>query len=146
MRVERVATLARSAVVAITACAAVAPCIAVDVDGYVRPAYIGLAAGRRGPLADANRIAPGTVETTRSGPEIDSELRASGHGISAVGWLQAQRQEGDRWRARGHVDEHAQRLCLWLLRGVELRERNVRFNVFVIAVAARDRNECERRH
>jgi len=105
MSVARVATLARVAVVAIAGGAAVAPCAAVDVNGYVRPAYIGMTAGERGPLADANRIAPGTVETTRSGPEIDSELRASGYGLSAVGWLQAQRQEGDRWRARGHFDE-----------------------------------------
>ncbi|MEO7117035.1 MAG: hypothetical protein ABIZ18_14405 [Caldimonas sp.] len=82
-----------------------ATCGAVDVNGYVRPAYVGLTAGERGPLADANRIAPGTVPTTRSGPEIDSELRASGHGISAVAFVQAQRQEGDRWRAHGHFDE-----------------------------------------
>lgn len=101
----RVAMLARVAVAAISGSAVVVPCVAVDVNGYLRPAYIGMAAGERGPLADANRIAPGIVETTRSGPEIDSELRASGYGISAVGWLQAQRQEGDRWRARGHFDE-----------------------------------------
>ena len=78
---------------------------AVDVSGYVRPAYIDVGVGDRGPLADANRVAPGTVPTTRSGPEIDSELRASGHGISAVAFVQAQRQEGDRWRATGHFDE-----------------------------------------
>ncbi|MEP7139737.1 MAG: hypothetical protein ABI745_08935 [Caldimonas sp.] len=78
---------------------------AVDVGGYLRPAYVGLTQGERGPLADANRIAPGTVATTRSGPESDSELRASGHGISAVAFIQAQRQDGDRWRARGHFDE-----------------------------------------
>jgi hypothetical protein len=80
-------------------------CGAVDFNGYVRPAHLGLTPGERGPLADANRIVPETVPTTRSGPEIDSELRASGHGLSAVAWLQAQRQEGDRWRARGHFDE-----------------------------------------
>lgn len=82
-----------------------AACGAVDVNGYVRPAYVGLTAAERGPLAAANRIEPGTVPTMRSGPEVDSELRASGHGISAVAFVQAQRQEGDRWRARGHFDE-----------------------------------------
>ena len=82
-----------------------ATCAAVDVNGYVRPAYVGLTAGDRGPLAAADRLQPGIVPTTRSGPEFDSELRASGHGISAVAWVQAQRQEGDRWRARGHLDE-----------------------------------------
>ncbi len=105
MSLVRVTTPTRIAVAAIAGVVVVAPCAAVDVNGYVRPAYIGLTAGERGPLADANRIVPGTVETMRSGPEIDSELRASGYGLSAVGWLQAQRQEGDRWRARGHLAE-----------------------------------------
>ena len=100
-----VAVSARSAVVAIAAGLVSAPCGAVDVNGHVRPAYIGLTEAERGPLADANRLAPGTVATTRSGPEIDSEMRASGDGVTAVAWLQAQRREGDRWRARGHFDE-----------------------------------------
>jgi hypothetical protein len=98
------ATPARCAV-ALAAIVWAGACGAVDVDGYVRPAYIGMTAGERGPLADANRIEPGTVPTTRSGPEIDSELRANGYGVSGVAWVQAQRQEGDRWRARGHFDE-----------------------------------------
>ena len=91
--------------VALAALGCAATCGAVDVNGYVRPAYLGWTAGERGPLADANRIAPGTVPTTRSGPEIDTELRASGYGVSGVAWLQAQRQEGDRWRVHGHFDE-----------------------------------------
>ena len=97
------ASLRCVATLALLACAA--RCGAVDLNGYVRPAYIGVSESERGPLADANRIAPGTVATTRSGPEIDSELRASGHGLNAVAWLQAQRQEGDRWRVHGHFDE-----------------------------------------
>jgi hypothetical protein len=87
------------------ALAGAAPCGAGDFSGYVRPEYFDTAAPAIGPLATANRLMPGLVPAPRSGPEIDSELRAGGHGITAVAAVQVERQEGDRLRDQGRFDE-----------------------------------------
>ncbi len=97
--------LARSVGVVLLALGSVGPSLAADYSGYLRPEYFDQAAAARGPLAGAYALVPGLVPLPRSGPQIDAELRASGYGVTGVAALQAERQEGDRLRGHGRLDE-----------------------------------------
>jgi hypothetical protein len=67
---------------------------APEFSGRVRPQWIGRQANADGPLPQAS-----------AGATLETELRASGHGLSFVGTLQQQRLEGDRLRSHGWVNE-----------------------------------------
>jgi len=86
--------------------AAVAVCQAApEFSGQVRPQWLDQQANAAGPLAQAVALQPGIAALPRSGAAIETELRASGHGLSFVGTLQQQRLEGDRLRSHGWVNE-----------------------------------------
>ena len=76
------------------AMAAAACQAAPEFSGQVRPQWISQQANADAPLPQAG-----------SGATLETELRASGHGLSFVGTLQQQRLEGDRLRSRGWVNE-----------------------------------------
>jgi len=67
---------------------------APEFSGQVRPQWVDTQANEAGPLAQGSR-----------GATLETELRASGHGLSFVGTLQQQRLEGDRLRSHGWVNE-----------------------------------------
>ena len=83
--------------VTVLAWAASAACQAqkLELGGQVRVQWTEQDAARSGPLAQANAVQPGTVATPDSGATLESELRASGHGVTAVATLQQ-----SRWRDR----------------------------------------------
>ena len=98
-------SFARSVGPALLALACCGSAGAADFSGYLRPEYFDLATAARGPLATADGLVPGLVALPRSGPQIDAELRASGYGVTGVAALHAQREEGDRLRDQGRLDE-----------------------------------------
>lgn len=65
-----------------------------EFSGQVRPQWTDTQANADAPLAQGSR-----------GATLETELRASGHGLSFVGTLQQQRLEGDRLRSHGWVNE-----------------------------------------
>ena len=67
---------------------------APEFSGQVRPQWISQQTNADGPLPQASR-----------GATLETELRASGHGLSFVGTLQQQRLDGDRLRSHGWVNE-----------------------------------------
>jgi hypothetical protein len=78
---------------------------AADFSGQVRPEYFVQEVNDRGPLTQAANLAPGIVALPASGPTIETELRASGHGLTGIATLQQQRLEGDRLRDHAWVNE-----------------------------------------
>ena len=79
----------------VIALAAAAPCFAApEISGQVRPQWIDTAANPSGPLAQGSR-----------GATLETELRASGHGLSFVGTLQQQKLEGERAVSHGWINE-----------------------------------------
>ena len=85
---------------AATACQA-----APEFSGQVRPQWIDQQPNDAGPLAQAVAVQPGIAALPASGATLETELRASGHGLSFVGTLQQQRLEGDRLRSHAWVNE-----------------------------------------
>jgi hypothetical protein len=67
---------------------------APEFSGQVRPQWISQQANAESPLPQAS-----------SGATLETELRASGHGLSFVGTLQQQRREGDRLRSHAWINE-----------------------------------------
>jgi hypothetical protein len=74
-----------------------AACMAqkVELGGQVRLQWTEQTASNLGPLALANVVKTGTVADPDSGATLETELRASGHGITGVATLQQ-----SRWRDR----------------------------------------------
>ncbi|MBX3607598.1 MAG: hypothetical protein KF788_20125 [Piscinibacter sp.] len=59
----------------------------------------------QGPLAQADRLAPGSVARPGGGMAAELELRASGHGLTAVATQREERPDGGPTRHRGWVNE-----------------------------------------
>ncbi|CAN5914835.1 hypothetical protein BH11PSE8_BH11PSE8_19690 [soil metagenome] len=73
-----------------------APCHAqLDFGGQVRPEWIAQQANPRGPIAQAASLQPGIVALPPSGPIVETELRASSHGMNGTLTLQQQHSEAD---------------------------------------------------
>jgi hypothetical protein len=94
----------------IVACAAlvawVSACAATpEFSGQVRPEYFEQRPAARGPLARAAALVPGIVELPASGPMLETELHASGYGLTAIATLQQQRLEHQRVRSHAWFDE-----------------------------------------
>jgi hypothetical protein len=90
----------------VIATAAAAACQAApEFGGQVRPQWLDNQANSAGPLAQALALQPGIAALPASGATIETELRASAHGLSFVGTLQQQRLEGDRLRSHAWVNE-----------------------------------------
>jgi hypothetical protein len=92
--------------VAVALAAAAAGCPAApDFSGQVRTTWTDQPPNTAGPLAQAVELQPGIAALPASGLDVETELRASGHGLSFVGTLQLQQLERDPLRGAGWVNE-----------------------------------------
>jgi hypothetical protein len=83
-----------------------ASCLAqTDVGGQVRLQWVGPQASTSGPLAQAEALRSGTVAPPASGAALETELRASGRGLTGIVTLQQQRQEHSEFESRAWVNE-----------------------------------------
>jgi hypothetical protein len=92
-----------AAILVLGSCAVQA--VALEYGGQLRADYSDRADTARGPVALANAVEPERVATFASGPTLQTELRASGRGVTGIATLQQQRLEGDRWRSTAWVNE-----------------------------------------
>lgn len=76
-----------------------------EFSGQVRAWWMDQRANERGPLAQADALVPGLVGLPRSNATLEAELRASGHGITAVATLHGQRDEGGPTSSWGTFNE-----------------------------------------
>jgi hypothetical protein len=76
-----------------------------DVGGQVRLLSSDQRAAALGPLAQANAVQPGTAAAPDSGNTLETELRASGHGITALATLQQQQLHSGPTDGRAWVNE-----------------------------------------
>ena len=72
---------------------------AFEWSGEVRTHLDPRSANAKGPLAEADRLAPGIAPAQRSGATLEAGVRGHGHGLSADLLLRSQRFEGG-----GHDD------------------------------------------
>ena len=68
---------------------------AFEFSGQIRPEWIDQQANPRGPITQAAALQPGIVDLPPSGPILETELRASGHGLNGTLTIQQQHSEGD---------------------------------------------------
>jgi hypothetical protein len=100
------AARARTKLAAVSLALLAATCQAApEFSGQVRPQWFDQQANNAGPLAQAVALQPGIAALPRSYGAVETELRASGHGLTFVGTAQQQRIEGDRLRSHGWVNE-----------------------------------------
>ncbi|HEY4067428.1 MAG TPA: hypothetical protein VGM74_11065 [Burkholderiaceae bacterium] len=100
------APLAAAAAVLAAVLVACAPAAAApEFSGQVRPEWFMQSANGAGPVAQADALQPGVVAPPRGYGAVETELRASGHGLAFVGTERQQRIEGDRLRSHGWVNE-----------------------------------------
>ncbi len=92
----------RALLAALLLCAAAAQ---ADTGGRLRATGTDPQASGAGPLAAADALQPGIVPPPAAAAAVEAELRASGHGLTAVATLQQERVEGDRWRGHGAFNE-----------------------------------------
>lgn len=76
-----------------------------EFGGQLRPQWQNEQANARGPLAQALSLSPGIAVLPASGATLETELRASGHGLSATATLQQQRLEGQALHSSAWVNE-----------------------------------------
>ncbi len=82
------------------------PCLAqTEVGGQLRLQWIGQQASTSGPLAQAEALHSGTAAPPASGAALETELRASGHGLTGIVTLQQQRQAHSEYASRAWVNE-----------------------------------------
>ena len=91
----------------VLALAGSAACVAqpVELGGQARLQWTQQQAADGGPVAQANTLQPGTVAEPDSGATLETELRASGHGITAVAALQQHRWQTRNSEGRAWVNE-----------------------------------------
>lgn len=82
----------------------------VEVSGQLRGAWVQRQLADAGPLADANRLQPGTVAIEPSAATAQAELRAAGNvgggiTLNAVATLQARSLEGGSTSGDGRINE-----------------------------------------
>ena len=82
------------------ACAA-----ANEFGGQTRPSWTEQGTNPNSPLAQAARLNPDIAALPCSGATLETELRASGHGLSGAVTLQQQRLEGTPARSKAWVNE-----------------------------------------
>ena len=83
-----------------------APCLAqAELSGQLRLQWTGQQAASSGPLAQAYALQSGVVDLPASGATLETELRASGHGLTGVITLQQQRLESRATDSRARVNE-----------------------------------------
>lgn len=94
-------------VVGMLALAGSAACTAqtVELGGQARLLWTQQHAADGGPVAQANALQAGTVAEPDSGATVEAELRASGHGITAVATLQQHRWQTHSSDGRAWVNE-----------------------------------------
>jgi hypothetical protein len=76
-----------------------------EFSGQLRPQWQDEQANTRGPLAQAVSLSPGIAVLPASGATLETELRASGHGLSGTATLQQQRLEGQPVHSSAWVNE-----------------------------------------
>ncbi|MES1265595.1 MAG: hypothetical protein ABUU24_08085, partial [Variovorax sp.] len=76
-----------------------------EFSGQVRAWWMDQRANANGPLAQADALVPGIVALPRSNGTLEAELRASGYGITAVGTLHGQHDEGGPTSSRAYFNE-----------------------------------------
>ena len=81
------------------------PASATQFGGQIRLHWLEQQASSRGPLAQANALQSGMIDLPVSTASLETELRASGHGLSSVVTLQQQRPEGGATQSRAWVNE-----------------------------------------
>ncbi|MBS0447511.1 MAG: hypothetical protein JSR59_16340 [Proteobacteria bacterium] len=86
----------RTAIVAAWLAAGAAACHAAgfEFSGQVRPEWLQQTANGNGPLAGASALSPGLVALPGSGPVVESELHAQGHGFTGIATWTTQRLRG----------------------------------------------------
>lgn len=77
----------------------------VELGGQARLQWTQQQAATAGPVAQANALQAGTVANPDSGATVEAELRASGHGITAVATLQQNRWQTHGSEGRAWVNE-----------------------------------------
>ena len=77
----------------------------VQLGGQVRLQWVGQSASSSGPLAQADVLQSGIVSTPVGTAALETELRASGHGLTGVVTLQQQRPERGATESRAWVNE-----------------------------------------
>jgi hypothetical protein len=91
---------------AVLALGAGGACLAAnEFGGQARPAWTEQSANPNSPLAQSARLNPGIAAGPRSGAMLETELRASGHGLSGTVTLQQQRLEGTAATSTAWVNE-----------------------------------------
>jgi hypothetical protein len=90
---------------ALALAAAAAAAAGPEFSGQVRPIASDVQASTQGPLAQADALAPGLVAPPVSSLALETELRASGWGLSAVGTLRQQRPEHAATHSSGWMNE-----------------------------------------
>lgn len=76
-----------------------------EFGGQLRPQWQVEQANPRGPLAQAVSMSPGIAVLPANGATLETELRASGHGLSGTATLQQQRLEGQALHSSAWVNE-----------------------------------------
>ena len=76
-----------------------------EFGGQFRPELADQQANLRGPVAQAARLDPGIVALPASGIALETELHASGHGLTGIATLRQQRLEGGTLRSDAWVNE-----------------------------------------
>ncbi len=99
----------RTTIEAFVVSLALAACGACDAanefGGQARPSWAEQGYNPNGPLAQAAAIDPAIAALPRSGATLETELRASGHGLSGTVTLQQQRLEGTAATSKAWVNE-----------------------------------------
>ena len=92
--------------VSVLALACQGPCLAqTQASGQVRLYWTEQQAAPTGPLAQANALQSGTVPPPDSGATLETELRASGHGLTGIATLQQQSLRDSGVESRAWVNE-----------------------------------------
>ena len=81
------------------------PAGAASLGGQVRLQWVGQSASSSGPLAQANALQNGIVDLPVGTAALETELRASGHGLTGIVTLQQQRPERGATESRAFVNE-----------------------------------------
>ena len=76
-----------------------------QLGGQVRLQWVGQSASSSGPLAQADALQSGIVSTPVGTAALETELRASGHGLTGIVTLQQQRPERGATESRAFVNE-----------------------------------------
>ena len=79
--------------------------LGVELGGQARLQWTQQHSADSGPVAQANTLQSGTVAEPDSGATLEAELRASGHGVTAVATLQQHRWQSHSSEGRAWVNE-----------------------------------------